>query len=170
MTINLNMQQINDIVIHEGINIVIDEENKEIYNYLLANVLAYYLSKNYINSQIDLMNWDGKLYCNSKVPVGSSIPIRADLKKLLQSDSCRKIVVGLISCYNVEFPFSQIISNVKEKIKNQQLGNELNISILNSYKQYEYINLIKEEDVKVLNFKKVYGQQNDKNKGFNKNI
>ena len=44
--INLNLKRYGDII-QEGVTISIDEISSDIYTYIMANVISYYISKNY---------------------------------------------------------------------------------------------------------------------------
>lgn len=51
-SINLDLKRYGDII-QEGATISIDEINSDIYAYLMANVISYYISKNYKDTIID---------------------------------------------------------------------------------------------------------------------
>lgn len=61
--ISLNLQLLND-VIQEGVSISINEDNDDIFQYLMVNVLDYYLAKNYSSSNVGCqsLDWNGILF------------------------------------------------------------------------------------------------------------
>ena len=59
-TISLALNRYN-ITIQDGANIKVDAIDKDVYAYLVANVLDYYVSKNYKDTKIN--NWDINFNC-----------------------------------------------------------------------------------------------------------
>ena len=111
-----------ETIIQEGVTISIDEENENIYAYLMANVLSYYLSKNYNGTEIDYLsfNWNGTLYSNIETPIGETRPIISRLSPLYNSINYARIVKSLLRNHNLGIPADQIISKVKFLINNYQ--------------------------------------------------
>lgn len=55
-SINMNLKRYGDII-QEGVTISIDEISSDIYTYIMANVISYYISKNYNGTNIDYLNF-----------------------------------------------------------------------------------------------------------------
>ena len=138
--IELNLKQ-HGAIIQEGVQIIVDEASEDIYAYLVANVLDYYVSKNYANSQIDYLNpmWDWALSSNIKKATGESKPMFSDLRLLLESVEYENIIINILGNHNLGKTSSQMIFNLKNKITNQQLGDRIMNSINHSTGQYHYI-------------------------------
>jgi hypothetical protein len=128
-------------VIQEGMTISIDEKNDDIYAYLMANVVDYYLSTNYAGAPINYLdiNWNRVLYSNPETPRGETIPMIAPLSTLYDSVDYSRIVTSLLGSHNLGVSADQIISNLRNRISNQQLSDRISESIDYSNRQYEYI-------------------------------
>lgn len=128
-------------VIQEGMTIAIDENNETVYKYLLANVLAHYLSVNYAGSTIKNMDldWNHTLYSNDKKQENSTVPIFCGLTSLYDSNEYANIATSIITNHNLIQSSEQIIGNLKKAIYNQQLSERFNRSIAHSGIQFEYI-------------------------------
>ena len=98
--INLDLKQYG-ITLKEGVTISIDEANKDIYSYLVASVLDYYVSKNLEDKEIDLMDFNGVLYSNIGAGRGATVPIIAKLSTLTESLEYHKIVAIILGNHNV---------------------------------------------------------------------
>ena len=152
-TINLNLKQYNTII-QEGVTISIDEETeKDIYAYLVANVLEYYISQNYVGEEIDdLKDWDWHLHSIETPQDGESVPIFSNLSLLREIPEYEKIVISIIGNHNVGLSSNQLISNLRNKISDRQLSDRIDKSINYSTNQYEHIfDASKENQGPVLN-------------------
>ena len=139
-TIDLNLKQYNTII-QEGVTISIDEETeKDIYAYLVANVLEYYISQNYVGEEIDdLKDWDWHLHSTETPQDGESVPIFSNLSLLREIPEYEKIVISIIGNHNVGLSSNQLISNLRNKISDRQLSDRIDKSINYSTNQYEHI-------------------------------
>lgn len=150
-TINLDLKHFENIV-EEGITISLDENSKDIYQYLVANVLDYYINQNYIIecSSIDYNNdnFSFILYSSYENTVGSCPPILANLQALHTSDSLTSIVKSIIECHNTNKSTKDIIVNLRVKISNETKDNSLNRCIKESYRQYQLIMKKNYQDIK----------------------
>lgn len=141
-SIDLDMQQYGTTV-QEGMTISLDGENEEVYKYLLANTLSHYLSKNYAGVQIDLKDFNWRLYSSGKSTI-------VDLSSLQNSIDYERIVTGLIVCHNVGASTEQIIVNCRNKICNQHLSNRIDEGIESSTRQYKCLTQGNEDKASVL--------------------
>lgn len=146
-SINLDLKQRGQII-QEGVTISIDEINDDVYAYLMANVLDYYVSKNYSGTQINYsdIGWNHTLYSNIETPNGEIKPISASLSTLYDSVYYSRIITSLLGSHNLDIPADQIISNLRNGISNQQLSDRIGKSMDYSSRQYEYI--VAEEEKK----------------------
>lgn len=144
--ISLDLTQ-NGITIQEGVSVSVDEVNSTIYAYLVANVLSYYLEKNYGSSKIDNfdLNWNHTLYSNIEVPRAETRPLAASLSSLYDVTSLARIATSLIGSHNLGIHADQIIFNLKNDITNQYVSERFFNSIDYSTTQYEYIAVKKEK-------------------------
>ena len=137
-SINLDLKQYGTIL-KEGVTVSIDEMNEDIYAYLAASVLDYYLSQNYGNKEIDLIDFNGILYSNEKRERGTTVPMIAMLSSLIESPDYYKIVASIIGNHNVGESSEQIIDNLKNRISNQQIGDRIDSGIIHSSNQCKHI-------------------------------
>ena len=152
-TIDLDLKQY-DTIIQEGVTISIDEKTEnDIYAYLVANVLDYYISQNYVDEEIDdLRYWNWDLYSAETLQDGESVPIFSNLSLLREIPEYEKIVISIIGNHNVGLSSNQLISNLKNKISDRQLSDRIDKSINYSTNQYEHIfDASKENQGPVLN-------------------
>lgn len=139
-SINLDLKQYGNII-QEGVTISIDEINSDIYAYLMANVLEYYVSKNYNDIQIDYLDidWNYNLYSSIDTSRGKTVPMISTLSTLFDSVDYSKIIISLLGNHNLGISGDQIISNLKNRISSQQLSERIDKSIDYSSRQYAYI-------------------------------
>lgn len=149
-TISLNLTQFGN-VIQEGVKVSIDVKNESVYLYLVANVLSYYLLKNYDDSQIELLNWNRILLSNDGYSVA---PIISNLNLLCKSRECRMLVESLIGNHNIGLSSEQLIDNLKGKILNQQLDESFENDMNFSTTQYEFIVITLSKGEKLIRTKK----------------
>ena len=128
------------IIFKEGVTISIDEANKDIYSYLVASVLNYYVSKNLKGTQIDLEEFNGALGSNNKRKNGAAtVPMLAGLGSLIESPEYRKIIDIILYNHNLGESSDQLIANLKNRIFSQQIGDRIDNSIEYSSEQCEYV-------------------------------
>lgn len=139
-SISLDLKQHGDII-QEGVTISTEEANADIYAYLMANVLDYYVSKNYNDTPIDYSNidWNYTLYSNIETPKGSTFPMMSSLSTLYESTDYSKIITSLLGSHNLGIPTDQIISNLRNRISSQQLSDRIDKTIDYSSRQYDFI-------------------------------
>lgn len=143
-TIDIDLKQY-DTIIQEGVTISLDEVNKVVYKYLLANVLDHYLSVNYAGTTINNIDidWNYTLYSDSSF---------CSLSGLYESEEYGRIVTSIIANHNLNQSSEQIIDNLRQAIYNQQLIECFDSGINHSIKQYEHI-ISDSEDVPFLSKK-----------------
>ena len=139
-SINLNLKRYGDII-QEGVTISIDEINSDIYAYLMANVISYYISKNYKDTIIDYsdLSWNYILFSNIKTPKFEIDPIISSLSTLYDSPNYSRIIKSILGSHNLGIPTDQIISNLRNKISSQQISTEIDKLIDYSSRQCEFI-------------------------------
>lgn len=137
-TIDLDLKQYGTIL-KEGVTISIDEANEDVYSYLVASVLDYYVSKNLSGKEIDLLNFNSILYSNKEHKIGETVPMLAMLGSLTESPEYYKIVAGILDNHNIDESSEQIISNLRNGISSQQIGDGMDSSISYSANQCNYI-------------------------------
>lgn len=136
-SIYLNLKQYGRTII-EGVTISIDEANEDVYAYLVARVLDYYVSQNLCDKTIELLNFNGILYSNEK-KYGLISPMIAQLSSLTESPQYYKIVASILGNHNIGESSEQLINNLRNKISNQQIGDRMDAGINHSSNQCEYI-------------------------------
>ena len=139
-SINLNLKRYGDII-QEGVTISIDEISSDIYAYIMANVISYYISKNYKDTIIDYsdFSWNYILFSNIKTPKFEIDPIISSLSTLYDSPNYSRIIKSILGSHNLGIPTDQIISNLRNKISSQQISTEIDKLIDYSSRQCEYI-------------------------------
>ncbi len=139
-SINLDLKRYGDII-QEGVTISIDEINSDIYAYLMANVISYYISKNYKDTIIDYsdLSWNYILFSNIKTPKFEIDPIISSLSTLYDSPNYSRIIKSILGSHNLGIPTDQIISNLRNKISSQQISTEIDKLIDYSSRQCEFI-------------------------------
>ena len=136
--IDLDLKR-NDTILKEGVTISIDEVNGEVYSYLAASVLDYYVSQNLKGQQIDLMDFNGSLYSNEKHKRGTPVPMLARLGSLTESPKYREIVNKILINHNLGESSKQLIANLRNGISNQQISDRIDLGINHSSIQYKLI-------------------------------
>ena len=126
-------------ILKEGVTISIDEANEDVYSYLVASVLDYYVSQNLEGQQIDLMDFNSVLYSNEKHERGTTVPMLAGLDSLTESSEYYKIVTSILGNHNVGESSEQLIANLRNRISNQQIGDRMDAGINHSSNQCEHI-------------------------------
>lgn len=136
--IDLDLKQ-HGTILKEGVTISIDEANEDVYSYLVASVLDYYISQNLGGQQIDLMRFNSILYSKEKHERGTPVPMLARLGSLTGSLEYYKIVSSILGNHNVGESSEQLIANLRNRISNQQIGDRMDSCIKHSSNQCEYI-------------------------------
>lgn len=139
-SIDLDLKRYGD-TIQEGVTISVDEINSDIYAYLMANVISYYISKNYNDTNIDYLDfsWNNTLFSNIKTQKFEIAPIMTSLSSLYDSLCYSRIVKSILGSHNLGIPTDQIISNLRNKISSQQISDEIDRLIDYSSRQCEFI-------------------------------
>lgn len=127
-------------ILNEGVSIKLDSVNEDVYSYLVASVLDYYVSQNLEGQQIDLMDDKNILYSNAKKMDEKwvTVPMLAKLYPLIDSDYYW-IVNNIISNHNLGESSEQLVENLRNRISNQQIGDRMDSYINYSSNQCEYI-------------------------------
>ncbi len=125
--------------ISEGVTISIDEANDDVYAYLFANVLDYYVSQNLRGQQIDLMDFNNILYSNVVNERCTPVPMFAGLSSLTESSEYWNIVTNILINHNLGESSEQLIANLRKRISNQQISDRMDSSIIRSSNQCEHI-------------------------------
>lgn len=136
--IDLDLKQYGKIL-QEGVRILIDEANEDIYSYLVAIVLDYYVSQNLGSEEIDLMYFNGTLYSDEKYERGTISPMLAMLGTLTESTKYYRIVASILGNHNIGESSEQLIANLRNRISNQQIGDRMDSSISHSSNQCKHI-------------------------------
>ena len=136
--IDLNLKQ-HGTILKEGVTISIDEANEDVYSYLAASVLDYYVSQNLKGQQIDLMDFNSILYSNEKRERGTTFPMLAMLGSLTESSEYYKMITSILGNHNVGESSEQLIANLRNRISNQQIGDRMDSGIKHSSNQCEHI-------------------------------
>ena len=127
----------NKTVVQECITITIDETNDDVCKYIIANVLNYYLSVNYVN--YDVSHIILSLFSDYVLhPYGE--PFCCNLNQFYCNEhKFSETVESIISNYKYPQYSKQLIDELKRNIHNQQLTEQFDRSIDYSKAQYEYI-------------------------------
>lgn len=145
-TIDLNLKQYNTTV-QEGVTISIPDDNEDVYAYLIANVLDYYVEQNHKGKKINnmTMNFNGILYSNIEKEDKSCVPMLASISTIMESQYLSRVVNSVLSAHDLGLSTNQIIDNLRNRIDNQQIEDNLDFGISYSERQYQHILLSKEE-------------------------
>jgi hypothetical protein len=127
-----------DTIVQEGLTISVCDENEDVYAYLVANVIDYYVSNNYKGTQIKFMNYNGILYSNEKKDNKSLVPMLANTCNLRENARLNKVVNSVLEAHNLNISTDQIINNLRDKITNQPINNKFYESIEHSETQFNY--------------------------------
>lgn len=136
--IDLDLKQ-QGTIINEGMTISIDEANEDVYSYLVASVLDYYVSQNLKNKIINIMDFNNILYSSEMHENGKSKPMIALLGSLTESPDYYKIVASVLGNHNVGESSEQLIANLRKRISNQQIGDSIDSGIDHSSNQCKHI-------------------------------
>ena len=112
-SIGINLYKLNTII-KEGLTIDVSTIN--IYRYLLANVLDYYVSSNYANTSIDFNYLNRFLYSKNTKSIYASIS-NSDENYNKYCD----VIIGILANHNLGESSNQIINNTRNNIYNQQI-------------------------------------------------
>lgn len=140
-SIHLDLRQYNT-VLKEGVTISIDEANEDVYRYLVARVLNYYVAQNFDRTDISLMDFNGVLSSNVKHERGTPAPIMALLGALTDSSEYYRMVASIIGNHNIGESSEQLIANLRSRISNQQIGERMDSSINHSTDQCKLLLII----------------------------
>lgn len=130
-----------DILIQDGVSITIPTSGDDIYKYLIASVLNYYISKNYEGTPIYDNNFiDNVLY--SKYYRGTALtPMMANIDYILNSQFFG-ITKMIIAQHNLGFYSEQLIRDLKEDIHSQILGENFEAELVDSARQLNFLETI----------------------------
>ncbi len=137
-TIDLELRQ-HGKIINEGVSISINEANKDVYSYLVASVLDYFLSQNISNKETNLKVSDRILYSIEKPEGEAIVPIFARIDSLIDSSEYQDIVDRIFVNHNMGESSEQLIDNLRNSIFNQQIGDNMDLDINYSSNQCKYI-------------------------------
>ncbi len=142
-TIDLDLYNFGNYVKY-GATLSIKDKDMDIYRYIVARVLEYYLSQNLSGKKIDyVMNWNGQLYSNKDSSNGI-VSILANLCSLTEEASLNRLVYSILANHNISVPLDQIIANLMANIKNRPMPIKLEDSINFTKRQYDMVT--KKED------------------------
>ncbi len=113
-----------------GVYATIKYKNGDIYAYLVANVLDYYLLQNLRDEQIIMYDryYSEYLYSDSENNE-TTVPILASLSPLTETKKIDELVFEMISNHNSGESSEQLISNLKNRIYNQQINDNYDFYI-----------------------------------------
>lgn len=137
-SIDLDLKQYGNII-KEGVTLSIDDENEDVFKYIYASVLDYYISRNLEGEEIDLMNFNGSLYSRIEDGPSSSVPMIASLSTLTQVPDYYRIFATIAGNHNIGETSDQLIANLRNRIKAQQMGDRMDLNINHSARQCEYV-------------------------------
>ena len=124
--------------VKEGATICIDDKNESIYEYLVANVLDYFMSKHFKGSTINLENFQGVLYVgDTRKPY--LVRDMLNIEKILDDEKYKNLTYAIISSYNLGYSVDQIIDNLRNNITDMELGDRMDASIARTIKKYKNI-------------------------------
>ena len=132
-----------------GSEIKVPKEDIMIYLYLISNVIEHYF-KSFDGYQIEYLNalsTSDNIYVRNNKEV---IDILSNIKKLSNSFIIEPVITRLILDHNLNNSSSNLISNLKDKIENQQISEAYKRSIDYTRKQYIDIDNEYKEKQKVL--------------------
>ncbi|MDD2180994.1 MAG: hypothetical protein PHW32_01355 [Bacilli bacterium] len=139
-TISLDLVQLHTTIL-EGVNINIEDKNIAVYDYLMANVLDYYILQNYKDTEIDINSPDFSwvLYSNEKNEKFSVKPIVANLGSFPEYEKYKKLIINIVTCHNLGMPTDQLLNNLRNNINNQELSEISYEDFSDSSKQHKLI-------------------------------
>ena len=127
-SIDIDLYRLNTII-KEGLTIDVSTSN--IYRYLLANVLDYYVSSNYSNASIDINNLNRYLYSKNSKSIYSNIANSDE-----NYNKYYDVIIGILANHNLGESSKQIINNTRNKIYDQQIESNFDKSLEFSISQY----------------------------------
>lgn len=127
--------------IKDGVSIYVDDECEDIYAYLVANVIDYYLQKNYEGFKVDLYDpsFSNCLYSDFSSEIYRVKPMVASIGLLLDDSYYYKVVSALINTHAVDVPSKQFIENLRGKITCHMYNERFEEYLNYSTRQYEDI-------------------------------
>ena len=142
-TIDLEIY-LHGISIIKGITIALENKNEEVYKYLVANVLNYFILTNCKDTLINYHdNFKGIIYSNIKPRKCMPNPITANITNI--NGICDyDFISGLLSNHNLKEDYDKVLINyLKNRITDQQLSDEFYSSF--KYSKGNYNNIFRSE-------------------------
>ena len=149
----------------KGIELVLDDvvssvefnaadSNKDIFNYVIASVVDYYLKEEKNNEQIDISTFDWDLYTEKRESEENFITSILMLGTCKDWNCTKKIVLEVIDNHNLGKSSEELLISLKNRIKDQKLIFSFDGTIANSKSRYlftkEKLDKEKENSAKVL--------------------
>lgn len=130
-----------NILIQDGVSITIPTSGDDIYKYLIASVLNYYISKNYEDTPINDKNCIDNVLHSKYYDGTSSSPMMAHANYLYNSqffDTTKRITTQ----HNLGFASEQLIRDLKEDIHSQILGENFETDLIDTARQLGFLKTI----------------------------
>ena len=137
--IDLDLKLYRD-VIQEGPSLEIPSENEDVFKYMLARVLEYYLIKNYGDKEVELPDiWSFSLESADNVEYEEVYPIEFSMGILKELPEYRELIKKIIYKYNLGLPIKPMIEELKSKITDSEPIERINESVSYSERQLKNI-------------------------------
>lgn len=134
-TINLDLKQFGTLI-QEGVSISLDAKNEDVYAYLVANVLDYFIKNNFNGNEIKYLSSDYTRCLYSIRPRGKMV---ANLTILYDNSRLKEIITSILCLHNLGISGDQIIDNLRNIISHQPIEDKLDSGIAYTEQQYKHI-------------------------------
>ncbi len=128
-------------MIQEGPSLEIPSENEDIFKYMLARVLEYYLVKNYGNTPVDISDdWNYLLRSPDHVEYEEVFPLKFHMSIIREMPEYDQLVKGIIYKFNLGLPIKPVIEDLKNRIAVPKSIERVNESVDYSERQWNNLN------------------------------
>ena len=115
--IDIDLKRRGDMI-QEGPFLEIPTENEDVFKYMFARVLEYYLTKNYGDTEIVLPDiWSYRLTSGDQVEYEEVFPAEFNMSILRELPEYRELIKKIIYKYNLGLPLKPLIEELRSKIE-----------------------------------------------------
>jgi hypothetical protein len=115
--IDIDLKRHGDMI-QEGPFLEIPTENEDVFKYMFARVLEYYLTKNYGDTEIVLPDiWSYRLTSGDQVEYEEVFPAEFNMSILRELPDYRELIKKIVYKYNLGLPIKPLIEELRNKIE-----------------------------------------------------
>jgi hypothetical protein len=115
--IDIDLKRRGDMI-QEGPFLEIPTENEDVFKYMFARVLEYYLTKNYGDTEIVLPDiWSYRLTSGDQVEYEEVFPAEFNMSILRELPDYRELIKKIVYKYNLGLPIKPLIEELRNKIE-----------------------------------------------------